>query len=163
MLSLPLTAHRHEEAILAHLERLPALADMVMDGPVEAVLERFDAECVFITGQLVPHVQAVEAALYPELERVMGDLRSLVPMRHEHEALTRLMGSLCGYRKDLEDGRLGIAEQMGMRRALYRLYTILKVHLAEEELFIRVLDHALSDEEKDGLAHAMSHAIAEPL
>ncbi|MGO9179673.1 MAG: hemerythrin domain-containing protein [Candidatus Limnocylindrales bacterium] len=163
MLSLPQTAHKHEEAILAHLERLPALADMVVDGPTEAFLTLFEEECLFITGQLVPHVQAVEAALYPELERVMKDLHSLVPMRHEHEELTRLMGSLCRYRADLEEGRMGVAEQTGLRRALYRLYAILKVHLAEEELFVGVLDHTLSDEQKDALAHAMSHATAEPL
>jgi hypothetical protein len=163
MLSLTNTAHRHEKAILAHLERLPGLADMVVDGPTEAFRERFDEECRFITGQLVPHVQAVEAALYPELERLMANVHSLVPMRHEHQELSRLMGSLCRYRADMEEGRLGLAEQTGLRRALYRLYSILKVHLAEEELFIGVLDHSLPEERKDALAHAMSHATSEPL
>ncbi len=163
MLSLPQTAHTHDEAILAHADRLPALADLVVEGPTDAFLARFEEEYTFITGQLVPHVQAVERALYPELERLMECCHSMTAMRREHEELSRLIGSLGRYRADLLAGRLGAAEQTGLRRALYRLHAILKVHLAEEELYVRVLDHNLPSETKDALAQAMTHAMAEPL
>jgi hypothetical protein len=111
----------------------------------------------------VPHVQAVERALYPELEQLMECCHSMTAMRREHEELSRLIGSLGRYRNDLREGRLGPAEQTGLRRALYRLHAILKVHLAEEELYVGVLDHNLSAEEKDVLARALDHAMAEPL
>lgn len=163
MRSLRETAHQHEEAILVHLERLPELADTIADGPSDGFRARFDEECRFLTGQLIPHVQAVEAGIYPDLERVLQDLHSLVPMRREHQELTRLMRSLDGYRGELEAGRLGPAERAGLRRALYRLYSILKVHLAEEGLFIGVLEDALADRQKDALARALRHVTAEPL
>jgi Mn-dependent DtxR family transcriptional regulator len=40
---------------------------------------------------------------------------------------------------------------------------MLRVHLAEEELYLRVLDHNLSEAEKDELARGIEHAMAEPL
>ncbi len=163
MLSLPQTAHTHDRAILAHADRLPTLADMVVEGPSEEFRARFEEEYAFITGQLVPHVQAVERALYPELERLMECCHSMTAMRREHEELSRLIGSLGRYRSDLRDGRLGQAEQTGLRRTLYRLHSILKVHLAEEALYVGVLDHNLPPETKDALAQAMSHQMAEPL
>jgi hypothetical protein len=52
---------------------------------------------------------------------------------------------------------------MALRRALYRLHSILKVHLAEEELYLGVLDQNLTDEEKDLLARGIDHAMTEPL
>lgn len=163
MLSLPQTAHRHDEAIMSHVDRLPALADMVADGATERFRELFDEQYAFITGQLLPHVETVERTLYPELERIMQCCHSMLPMRREHEELARLIGSLGRYRTELHDGRLGTAEQTGLRRALYRMHAILKVHLAEEDLYVGVLDHNLSPEETSALARAMDHALAEPL
>ena len=52
---------------------------------------------------------------------------------------------------------------MALRRALYRLHSILKVHLAEEELYLGVLDQNLDDAEKELLARGIDHAMTEPL
>ena len=75
----------------------------------------------------------------------------------------RLIEELGRYRLHAEGCRWDTVEGMAMRRALYRLHAILKVHLAEEELYLGVLDRNLSDEEKDLLAHGIAHAMAEPL
>jgi hypothetical protein len=50
-----------------------------------------------------------------------------------------------------------------LRRALYRLHAILKVHLAEEELYLGVLERNLTDADKDVLARSLDHAGHEPL
>ena len=163
MLSLPDTTRKHDEAIRAHVDRLPGIADLIADGSLDELRTRFEPEYEFIAGQLAPHVETVEAALYPELEKVMGCCHSMLGMRREHQELARLIGSLGRYRASLESGQLGPAEQTGLRRALYRLHAILKVHLAEEALYVGVLEHNLSDQEKDVLARAMDHALAEPI
>jgi hypothetical protein len=124
---------------------------------------RFEDECRFVIGSLVPHIEAVETTLYDELERVMGGRHSMAPMREEHELLRRLIGSLCGYRAQSLAGDLGPADEIGLRRVLYRLYSILKVHLAEEELYLGVLDHALTDDEKALLVRGIDHAVVESL
>lgn len=163
MRSLPTTTHEHHDKIQPHVDRLPELAEMIGRVPPEEFATHFEAECGFITGQLVPHMEAIETTLYGRLEQVMGERHSMTPMRREHDQLRGLFGSLCEYRKAASGGSLDQADEIGLRRVLYRLYSILKVHLAEEELYLGVLDHHLSAEEKDALARGIDHAVAEPL
>jgi hemerythrin-like domain-containing protein len=139
MLSLPNTAHEHHGQIVPHVDRL-------------AVLD-----------QLIPHMERAEATLYPVLERLMQNRHSMTPMRREHEQMRRLIEDLGRMRERLATGHVGRAEEMGLRRILYRLFSMIKVHLAEEELYLGVLDHNLSAEEQDALARDMEHAIAEPI
>ncbi len=161
--SLARTSHQHHERIEAHVDRLPELAEMIGREPPAAFRVSFEAEYRFIVGQLVPHMEAIETTLYGRLERLMEGRHSMAPMRREHADLRRLIDALGEYRADLATGGLNPAEGMGLRRALYRLYAILKVHLAEEELYLGVLDHNLSVQEKDLLARGIEHAVAEPL
>jgi hypothetical protein len=161
--TLPRVAHQHHAAIQPHLDRLPELAAMIGHADSATFAASFERECHFVMDQLVPHMEAIEGALYDELERVMDGRHSMAPMRDEHDLLRRLIGSLCAYRAQSLAGDLGPADEVGLRRVLYRLYAILKVHLAEEELYLDVLDHALTDDEKDALARGLDHAVAEPL
>jgi hypothetical protein len=84
-------------------------------------------------------------------------------MRDEHELLRRLISSLCGYRAQFLADGLSEAEEIGLRRVLYRLYAILKVHLAEEEQYLAVLEDGLSGDRIERLALGLEHATAEPL
>ena len=106
---------------------------------------------------------AIETTLYGELQRLMENRHSMAPMRREHDQLRLLIQSLCEYRAQVTAGNLTPAEGIGLRRVLYRLYALLKVHLAEEEQYLRVLDHNLSADEKDVLARGIDHAVAEPM
>jgi hypothetical protein len=87
----------------------------------------------------------------------------MAPMRQEHVAMGRLVEELGRYREHAEGCRWSAVEGMALRRALYRLHSILKVHLAEEELYLGVLDQNLSDDEKEALARGIDHAMTEPL
>jgi hypothetical protein len=163
MRSLPDTSHEHHELIEPHVDRLPELAEMIGTVTPEAFSRSFHDECSFIIGRLVPHMEAIETTLYGRLEQVMGRRHSMAPMREEHERLRDLFGSLCEYGELVADERLTEADQVGLRRVLYRLFAMLKVHLAEEQLYLGVLDRNLTAEEKDALAQGIDHAVAEPL
>jgi len=163
MRSLSDTSHEHHDRIVPHVERLLELADTVGQGDLARYRSRFEEEYLFVTGRIVPHMEAIETALYGRLELLMEKRHSMAPMREEHQELRRLIEALGRYRELLATDRLGTAEGIGLRRTLYRLHAILKVHLAEEELYLRVLDHNLSDTEKDVLARAIDHACDEPL
>jgi hypothetical protein len=163
MLSLPDTSHEHHALIEPRVDRLPELAEMIGRVTPEEFSASFQEECSFIIGRLVPHMEAIETALYGRLERVMEGRHSMAPMRHEHEQLRALFASLCRYAELVAEGTMSPADEIGLRRVLYRLYAMLKVHLAEEELYLGVLDRNLSAEEKDALAKRLDHAGAEPL
>ncbi len=148
---------------MPHVNALPVLAEMI-DGPDrDAFAKSFEQECSFIVGQLVPHMEAIESTLYGELELLMEGRHSMQPMRQEHQQLRRLFGSLCRYRAEIAAGEFDDAQAIGLRRVLYRLYTLLKVHLAEEQLYLDVVDRTLSDADKDALARGVDHASAEPV
>lgn len=77
--------------------------------------------------------------------------------------MTHLVDELGRYRRHADGCRWSAVEGLALRRALYRLHAILKVHLAEEELYLGVLERNLNDAEKDALARGIDHAMTEPL
>ena len=156
--------HEHHERINTMVDGLPALADMLNERPRPARFEsRYTALYAFITGTLVPHMEVVEANVYPELDRLMQHRHSMVQMRREHQELKGLIERLGDFGEAIEADALGPAASIGLRRVLYRLYAVLKVHLAEEEEYLRVLDRNLSEAEQDELAKGLEHATAEPM
>jgi hypothetical protein len=161
--SLYLASHEHHDRITPHVDALAELAGLVDQTDTAEFARRFETECQFIVGQLMPHIDAIEQTLYGDLERLMDGRHSMQPMREEHEQLRRLFGSLCSYRATLAAGAFDDAFAMGLRRVLYRLYSLMKVHLAEEELYLRVIDRDMSEAEKDELARGIDHASAEAL
>lgn len=161
--SLDATAHEHHDRILVHVDALPALADRIGGADNEAFARDFETECRFISTQLVPHIEAIEMTLYGELERLMDRRHSMDPMRDEHARLRLLFDSLCHYRESISAGEFDRETAIGLRRVLYRLYSLLKVHLAEEELYLGVIERDLSAEEKDALARGIEHAATQPV
>lgn len=157
------TSHEHHDRLIVHVDRLAELAGSLDDGVTPGFVEACEAEHRFILEQLLPHMEAIETTLYGELERLMEGRHSMAPMRREHEELVRLVDSLGDFAAKLEDGTLDPDDGIGLRRALYRLHSIVKVHLAEEELYLGVLDHNLSEEEKDEITRALVHACEQPL
>ncbi len=156
-------SHEHHDRILPHVDALPLLAELIDQLPRAEYAARFEAECLFIVGTLMPHIDAIEQTLYDRLEGLMEGRHSMQPMRDEHEQLRRLFGSLCRYRAMVGADALDQAAAIGLRRVLYRLYTLMKVHLAEEELYLQVIDRDLSAAERDALARGIDHASSEPL
>lgn len=161
--SLRATSAEHHAILLPHVDRLLVLADLVGQVDCAALHALFEEEHAFVVRQLVPHMEAVEKTLYGRLEELMGGRHSMGPMREEHQAMNRLVDELGQYRQHVDGCTWSAVEGMALRRALYRLHSILKVHLAEEELYLGVLDQNLSEDEKDTLARGIDHAMAEPL
>ncbi len=156
--------HEHHERISETLDRLPELANMLAQRPRPAAFDEGLATLVrFATETLTPHMEAVEANLYPELDRLMQKRHSMLQMRREHEDLRGLIKRLSSFLEAVEADALGPAGTIGLRRVLYRLYALMKVHLAEEEEYVRVLAHNLSDDQQAELAKGLDHAMAEPV
>jgi len=161
--SLRTTSEEHHARLVPHVDRLLTLAEMVGHVECSAIHLAFEEEYAFVVGQLVPHMETIEHTLYDRLEAVMGGRHSMAPMRAEHRAVARLVEELGRYRRHAEGCTWSAVEGMALRRSLYRLHALLKVHLAEEELYLGVLERRLTDEEKDLLARSLDHAGNEPL
>ena len=85
-----------------------------------------------LSGLLIPHQQAEEAATFPELARRLGGADPLGPMTRMHEAIadlatryTTLLGGLAG--------EASAAEARELRRLLHVMEAVIELHLAAEE------------------------------
>jgi iron-sulfur cluster repair protein YtfE (RIC family) len=151
-------AQQHHERLLHHVDRMPAIAELLDRGSVEELRTQLDEMCEFMTDLLVPHMEAAERALYPELERMMQNRHSMTPNRREHAEIRAAIDQLLVLRDKVSPPRLTITDQMALRRTLFRLYGLLKVHLAEELLYADIVEKGASVEAEQALAAAMDHS-----
>ncbi len=159
-LTLPQVAHAHHERILALVDRLPEQADMLLDPRAGDPLAGIEATDEFLTGTLLPHIEAAERAVYPVLERVLQNRHSLRPMRNEHDQIRRLVGEYSRLSAQLRAGGLTIGRGVALRRVIFALYALLKVHLAEEEAYSYLIERNGHAGLSEVVASALDHPVA---
>ena len=160
--SLPSVAHEHHERLMHGVDRMPALGDAILvakPADLKTPIAEMDA---FLSGTLVPHLEAAEATLYPELERMMQNRHSMSPMKREHEEIRKLVTDFHTVGQELVALAPSLARSLALRRVVFRLYALLKVHLAEEELYVGVENKGVTQEAADLLAAALKHPLADP-
>lgn len=150
-------AREHHERLLRHVDQMPAIADLMERAAVDEFRFALDETCDFMTELLVPHMDAAERALYPELERVLQNRHSMTPMRREHDEIRAGVAELVRLRGLVDHWPLPARDQVALRRVVFRLYGLLKVHLAEELLYAEIVEHGASAEAEQALATAMEH------
>ena len=73
-----------------------------MDSPASSQIA-LDETCAFLSDLLVPHMEAAERALYPELERLLQNRHSMTPMRREHDEIRAEVKKLDAMRASVGD------------------------------------------------------------
>ena len=156
--TLPAVAHDHHQRLMRHVDELPAMGDRIGTTPITELLPLVHEMAAFLTGTLIPHMEASERTLYPELERMLQNRHSMTPMRREHAEVRHLVEGFVRIQKDLDEGHVSTGEAVALRRVVFRLYALMKIHLAEEQLYLGTLEHGVSAEVAEALAAAMEHA-----
>jgi hypothetical protein len=155
--SLEHVAHAHSEYMLGQIDRMPWAGDMVGTATPAELRVRLDEMHAFLTEALIPHMEATEASLYPELERMFQNVHSMAPLRREHAEIRRSTAELARIRKHVGDERISVGDAIALRRVVFHLYALLKVHLAEEQVYLDILDRREAPEMAEALAAAMAH------
>lgn len=151
----------HRE-LLPHIESLRAAADAVGDAPPAALRGAVDSAYAFLTEHLIPHAQAEERALYPVVGRVLGAPEATNTMSRDHVEVGRLTDELGDLRGAIGSGTPTAAQTKDLRRVLYALYALVKVHFAkEEEVYLPILDERLAADEARAMFQAMEQAAGE--
>jgi hemerythrin-like domain-containing protein len=156
--SLPQVSLEHHDRLMHHLDAMTAVGDLVGNAPVAGLRPRVDEVSAFLNGLLLPHMETAEKTLYPELERMLQNRHSMTPMRREHDEIRLLVAELVRLQQHLDAGPLHTGETVALRRVIFRLYAMLKVHLAEEQLYLGIIEHGVSAESAEKLAAAMDHS-----
>lgn len=148
----------HKE-LFPHIEKLKETADSVGESSSENLGLAIDEAYTFLRHDLIPHAKAEEEALYPVVERVIGGQQATATMSRDHVEVARLTRELGHQRSQLASASGGFVQAKELRRILYGLYVLVKVHFAkEEEIYLPLMEAKLSRDEAHDLFEAMEKA-----
>jgi hypothetical protein len=158
MPTLSRVSEQHRKKLAGHVERLPLLADEIGRSPWKEVGPRLADELDFLTSTLVPHMQTVEEAVHSELDRLLSCRLGMEPLEREHKEIRRLIDlwSAMTTRRGAVEPSHG--EVIELNRIVVKLYSILRIHLREEAMYVPILEHNLSTDQAEAIALAMEHA-----
>ncbi len=163
MATLKDTVHEHHAQLKPGVAALLATAQVVGTLPCEELRPRVLESRAFLTTSLLPHMEAAEKAVWPRLESALSDVGALAPLRREHEEVRHLVAELDRLCLAHREGLYRRGEALALRRVLYRLHAIVRVHLDEEEMLTALLAHSIGSDEADEIAADLPHAVAVPL
>jgi hypothetical protein len=137
----------HRE-LLPVIDRVRQVADRLDElPPAEA---RVDLEELrrLLDERLLPHEAADDSDLYPLVARVIGGAAPTAPMSRAHVEIRRLAGMLTRLVEELPERGPAPADVRDLRRVLYGLHAVLRLHFAQEdESYL-----SLFEQEADGRA-----------
>jgi hemerythrin-like domain-containing protein len=152
----------HKE-LFPQVELLRKAGDAAAEGAVEDELRRLAGDAYdFLAHHLIPHAQAEDQALYPVVQRLMGAPQATATMSRDHQEVGDLTAQLQALLPSLEKAALSMDQVNDLRRVLYGLYSLVKVHFAkEEEIYLPLLDASLSQAEASEMFEKMEVAAGE--
>jgi iron-sulfur cluster repair protein YtfE (RIC family) len=123
-----------EHAGLAQaLERMARLAeqlDTAANGTFMAELRAVDA---LLYDRILPHEQADERELHPALARLLGGRDPMAAISRTHREIGHLIRRFHRLVEELQDASPAVEERVELRRTLYGLEAILRLHFAQED------------------------------
>ena len=119
------------DAVLAVVEQIRAVADGLSTrdcdlAPAHALLHRLETE-------LIPHERADEAQLVPLVSRALGGSNATAAMSRTHAEIEHQVSRLRRLLSDLDNDSVQPEDVVELRRILYGLYGVLRLHNAQEE------------------------------
>jgi plasmid stabilization system protein ParE len=163
MSTLAETVHEHHDRLVPRVDDLLETARLVGVASCEELRPRVLGARAFLAGTLIPHMEASERAVYPRLETLLSDLGALAPLRREHDEVRRLVAELDRLCEAHGDGPYHRGEALALRRVLYRLHAIVRVHLDEEEMMTGLLARSMEPADAAAVANDLAHAGSIPL
>ena len=162
MAPLPQRVRDEHRELMLRIELLRTLADSIGSASAELIREGVGQVYTFLIHQLIPHAQAEEQVLYPTVGRLLRALEATETMSRDHLEVIRLTEELETLRMHLFYTSMSESDEQALRRVLYGLYAIIKLHLAkEEEIYLPIVEARLPAEEVNGLLEAMEGTVME--
>ena len=133
--ALALRLRAEHDAVLPVIEQIRSVADALSKrdcdlSPVRTLLDRLE-------GELLPHERADEELLLPLVDRALGNAdttagmsRTHAEIEHQVAKLRRLLGAVDSGHDSESTPPEDVVE---LRRLLYGLYAVLRLHNAQEE------------------------------
>jgi Hemerythrin HHE cation binding domain len=129
--ALALELRAHHDAVLPEVEQIRAVADALSSGtldltPARALLQRLETT-------LVPHEREDERLLVPLVSRALGGTDATAALSRTHAEIEHQVGRLRRLLDNTEPDAVTEEDVVELRRMLYGLYAVLRLHNAQEE------------------------------
>ncbi|HEY4190802.1 MAG TPA: heavy metal translocating P-type ATPase [Candidatus Limnocylindrales bacterium] len=137
-------AHRVFEPAIARIRTTADGLDVMSPASAAAALEGIRR---FVVDELLPHEELEDRTIYPMLAAAMGSDDATASMHRTHQEIFRLARVLDRQLRDLPADGLAAEDVTDIRRMLYGLEAILRLHQAQEEdLYSSIGDSAAPTE-----------------
>lgn len=122
----------HKE-FMPELQRLRQTADRLETLNHEDLLRELEAARWFIVDRLPQHEEEEEATVYPVVAKLMGGDDPMSSMARAHIEIDHLARVFRSLMADLPPEGPGPEDLVDLRRVLYGLHAVLRLHFAQEE------------------------------
>ncbi|HET9921308.1 MAG TPA: hemerythrin domain-containing protein [Ktedonobacteraceae bacterium] len=148
----------HKE-LIPHIEQLRTIADAVGSLSVASLGQSLDEVYEFLAHHLLVHAAAEERVLYPAVGRLMGAAEATATMSRDHAGISQMIDELASVCSQLSASSV---DEKNVRRILYGLYAVVKLHFAkEEEIYLPMLDSSLTTQEAQALFASLEQAATQ--
>lgn len=127
-------------ALLAGVERVKGTADRLEWLPDDDARRELDDVRTFLADLLVPHELNEEQELYPRLASIADGKDPTDPLIGAHREIERRVAQLDRLVTELVHDGPDAGDRLELRRLLYGLHAILRLHFAQEEDLYLALD-----------------------
>ena len=129
--AIALRLRAEHDAVLPLIEQIRSLADSLPAQSCDlarawALLNRLESE-------LIPHERAEEALLVPLVDRALGGKDATAALSRTHAEIEHQVSRLRRLLAGIENGGVQPEDVVELRRLLYGLYAVLRLHNAQEE------------------------------
>ena len=133
---------RNEHRELApSIARIRSLADGLGSMPPARALDELHQISRFLTGTLIPHEESEDREIFPLLASAMGNDDATAALHRTHTEIFHLIRFMDRLVAETPEEGPGPEDLTDLRRVLYGLDAILRLHMAqEEELYVALGD-----------------------
>jgi soluble P-type ATPase len=124
---------REHAAFAPELQRIRTTADRLETLDAQAVHVELEAVRVFLLERLPEHEEQEESVVYPLVARLVGGEDPMSSMARAHVEISHLTRVFQRLMEDLGPEGPTPEDLMDLRRVLYGLHAILRLHFAQEE------------------------------
>jgi len=162
MASITQPLRDEHKALYRQVDNLRFAGDAVGESLTTSAHDKIEQAYDFLTRQLFPHAQAEDKVLYPMIQKIMDSPLATATMSRDHLEVNRLTQELGSLRVHKTQLSVPFDHAMALRRVLYSLYALIKLHLAkEEEIYLPLLDSKLTEAEAREMFEKMGAAAQE--
>lgn len=132
------------------VRRLRLLADKLEQIPSGDALTELQKAARFLNEELIPHEQSEDSTMYPVVARLIGGEDPTASMSRAHQEIIHLVRLFSRLVEELPAEGPTVEDFPDLRRVMYGLHALLRVHFAqEEEVYLALIEERLEGEDDE--------------